>query len=433
MAARFRPAKRPWLRLALAVAVLGLPSGRAGAQYLEPLPPRFPTDRDIPVANREPAGYEVPGLQIGAFTLSPSLGASAFYSDNVFAQEVGAQDDVAVRLAPTLRLRSDGPIDRVGLTLAAQVDRFANLTTENTERYDADATGLFEVDTGTLIRARLRWQRLQEPRSSQNAFVQTLEPLRYDLLTAGLGVSREWNRLRLSVEAGVVKTDYSAAQTQEGIPVDTRSRDNVTIIGRTRLEYVQSLSLSYFIQATVNKRDFAAPSAVRPKRDSKGYELLAGISFDLSAVARGEVAVGYPRQNFKSDFYQDSGNLGLNARVLFFPSRLTTVTAEAERRVENSGNPLSGSYLSTTGAMRIDHELLRTLLLTASAEYQTDRFKDIDRKDDRYVLGLRAEYRLSPHWTIHGSASHQKTTSSGLDRYRDYSENRALFGISVRG
>lgn len=421
----------PLLRFTAVVAA-SLVCTPAAAQYLDPMP-RVPLDRDIPVANREPPGYEAPGIPLGGFTLHPQVRGMAVYSDNVFASETGAEDDIAFRIAPSLRLSSGWSRHSLQLRLASEIDRYASLTSENSERYDADAVGLVEAGSDTILRARVRWQKLQEARSSQNSFTQTLEPIRYEMLTGAAGITQDLGRLRLSVEGAGVKTDYANARNLAGGLIDTRARDNTTLSVRARAEYQQSPSVGYFVQGTFNDRDFEAASAFRPKRDSKGYELLAGISFELSALARGEVGVGWLKQSFDDPFYRDSSNLGLNGRVLLFPSRLTTVTVEADRRVENSGNPASGAYLSTEAEVRIDHELLRTLIIGASAAYQKDQFNDIDRDDKRWALGLRAEYRLTRNLALEATASHLDVSSAGIDRYRSYNENRVLLGLSIRG
>ncbi len=416
--------------LLLFATVFGI-SGAAHAQYLEPMP-NVTLDRDIPVANREPPGYEATGIPLGGFTLYPQLRGTVMWSDNVLASETASQSDVMFRAAPSLRLSSGWSRHRFQLRLASEIDRFADLSSENSERYDADATGLVEAGSNTIFRARARWQRLQEARSSQNSFTQTLEPIRYEALTGAVGFTQTLGRARFSVEGAAVKTDYANARNIIGDPIDTRPRDNTTLSLRARAEYQQSPAIGYFVQGTFNDRDFKAASAFSPKRNSQGYEVLAGVSFELSALARGEIGVGWLKQSFDDPFYQDSSNLGLNGRVLLFPTQLTTVTVKADRRVENSGNPGSGAYLSTEAEVRIDHELLRTLILGASAAWQKDRFNDIDRGDKRWALGVRAEYRVNRTVSLEANVSHLDVSSSGLDRYRSYNENRALLGVTIR-
>lgn len=411
---------------------LAMPVGAASAQYLDPPPPRFPRDRNIAVIDRKVPGYEPSGINIGAFTLHPSVKANAIYSDNIFAQESGRQDNMALRVAPAIRLSSNAPINRFALNLAGQFDRFASLTSENADRFDADATGVYELNHDTVVRARMRWQRLEEARSSQNAFVQTREPLRYDLTTAAIGISHDFNRVRLITEAAMIKTNYFNGSLADGTPVDTRSRDNDMISLRGRAEYAQSPGLSYFVQTVFNWRAFDAASTFQPERDSSGYEILAGVNFEPSALMRGEIGIGYLAQNFKSAFYGDTGNFGINAQLMLFPTQLTTISIEADRRVIDSGMPRSGAFLSTSAGLRIDHELLRTLILSATVDYKNDRFNDIDRRDNRYDLGLRGEYRLSPGLALNVNAARLHVSSDGLDRYRSYADDRLSVGVTLR-
>ena len=415
-------------RIASAMCLF-LPASPALAQYLDPLPARFPRDRNADIAV---PGYEAPGVPMGPFTMTPSVSASALYSDNIYAQETDPKDDLAVRIAPSIKLQSIWPVDKLSINLSGQLDRFADLKTENADRFDADVSGLLELSSETILRTRLRWQRLQEARSSQNAFAQTLEPIRYEMTSSAIGLSRDFNRIRLSGEATAIKTNYFNGRLADGSVLDTRGRDSTSLTLRGKIEYAQMPGLSYFVQGTYNDRDFRKSLAQTPERDSTGYEILAGVSFEPSALMRGDIGIGYLAQNFKDPFYHDYGNLGVRGRLEYYPTRLTTITLEADRRVEDSGTPLSGAYLSTAFALMVQHALLRTLILTAKADYQTDRFKDIDRNDDRYALGLNTEYRANRWLAFNASASHLKATSNGLNAYRDFSENRLMAGISIR-
>ena len=416
------------VRMASAMCLLA-PATPALAQYLDPLPPRFPRDRNV---DKPVPGYESPGINLGPFTMTPTLATSALYADNIYAQETDEKSDIAVRVAPSIKLQSIWPVNKLTVNLVGQFDRFADLKTENADRFDADVNGLLELGSSTLIRSRLRWQRLQEPRSSQNAFVQTLEPIRYEMTSTAIGVSHDLNRVRVSGEAAAIKTNYFNGRLQDGSVLDTRGRDSNTITLRGKIEYAQMPGLSYFVQGTYNHRDFSQSLAATPERDSTGYEVLAGVSFEPSALMRGDIGVGYLAQNFKDPFYHDYGSLGVRGRLEYYPTRLTTITLEADRRVEDSGTPLSGAFLATTLGLKAEHALRRTLILTASMEYQADRFNDVDRKDDRYALGLRAEYRANRWLAFDLSATHLNVASNGVDRYRDFSENRLLAGVSIR-
>lgn len=419
-------------RSVVLAGMLVAPVTQAGAQYLVPLPPQENSNRAIAVGDRRVPGYEAEGIRTSGLIVSPTLKAAAIYSDNVLAVEDGARSDVALRLSPGVRVRPDWPIHSLSFSLQGQFDRYARLQSENFDGFDADLQGTYSPRRDSNVRARLRWQRLQEPRSSQNAFAQTRRPLRYDQMTAAIGITQDFNRLRVSGELAAVKTNYFDGLLLDGSPASTAGRDNVTLSARARIEFVQSPSLGYFVQATVNRRNFRAATVLRPERDSEGYELLAGVRLEPSALLRGEIGVGYLAQDYESAFYRDNGGLGVNAKVLLFPTQLTTVTASAEREVIDSGNPLSSAFLSTAIGLKVDHELLRTLVISAGFDYRWDRFNDIDRRDRRYGPKLAAEYLVNRRITLNATASRLRVESDGSERYRDLSENRLMLGVGFR-
>ena len=122
----------------------------------------------------------------------------------------------------------------------------------------------------------------------------------------------------------------------------------------------------------------------------------------------------------------------IRSEVTFFPTQLTNVTVNAERRVNDTGIPNSGGYSSLAGGVRVDHELLRPLLLSASARYQRDSFNGVDRSDDRIELDLSASYRVNANLSARASASRLDLTSRGTGAYKSFETNRFLVGIGLR-
>ncbi|MBL7599222.1 outer membrane beta-barrel protein, partial [Escherichia coli] len=81
-------------------------------------------------------------------------------------------------------------------------------------------------------------------------------------------------------------------------------------------------------------------------RDSSGYEALVGVNFEVGAVARGELAVGYISQEYDSAAFSNIDGFGARAQVQWFPTELTTFTVTGSRTIEDSGIVGSGGYLS---------------------------------------------------------------------------------------
>jgi hypothetical protein len=108
---------------------------------------------------------------------------------------------------------------------------------------------------------------------------------------------------------------------------------------------------------------------------------------------------------------------GLDAggRLVYNVTRLTTATFTGLRTVIPS-NPTIGttgtSYLATTVAGKVDHELLRDLLFTASAGYENDAYLGISRTDNILNFGTGLKYLLNRNLYLGGSYGYQHRSST---------------------
>jgi uncharacterized protein (PEP-CTERM system associated) len=108
------------------------------------------------------------------------------------------------------------------------------------------------------------------------------------------------------------------------------------------------------------------------------------------------------------------------------------VTLTAKRAANDAGTPQSSGYISTGGQVSIDHELLRSLILTASVAYDADNFNGIDRKDRRWSARALADYQMNRNFALRLSYDYLNLGSRGVDRYKAYKDNRVLIGVTAR-
>lgn len=418
--------------LPLAATMLG-PVAIDGARA-QVFPPPQPSvdERYTAVRDRPHPELEAQGLPLGAFTAYPSLGVAGIYDDNVLATESDTKSDGLIRISPEVRIQSNWPVNSLNVRLGAQAERYFDLTSENGTDLDAGADGKIGISRDTELRFVGRWQRERESRRSQDIFVQTEKPVRFSTTSFGVALTHAVSRIKLAGEASVQRFDYEDARLEDGTPIDQDFRDSNLVRLRGRVTYAQSPALSWFGQLTYDRREYRTSRIGSPRRDSYGYEILGGVVFEPAVLARGEIGIGYLTRNYRSPVFGDFSGLAMNAKVELFPSQLTTVTIKATREANDAGIPQSSGYVTTGGEVSIDHELLRSLILTAAASYEADRFNGIDRKDKRWGARFVADYRMNRNISLRLSYDHLNLDSNGVDRFKSYTDNRMLFGITTR-
>ena len=413
--------------------LLALTAGAATAQVLPPDDSLVRFGRFTAVRERQIPGYEVPGIPVGSFTLSPSVNASAEYSDNLFATENDKVGDFFARIEPAVALQSNCTQRSLSLSASGRLDRYSDETSEDVSTINATAYGVQQFGDSTRLRIIGRYVNDRESREAQTAFALTDRPVHFQTVSGGLGLSQRFAQFQLSGDAEYSRNNFDDARLRNGALLDEDFRDQDSYRLRLRAEIAQSPSLAYFAEVTrVGTSYDLRDSSTGNSRGATTYQFLGGARFELPFGARGEIGVGYVDAAFRGVQYRNFSGLALSSKVLLFPSELTTVTLAAERSVNDAGTLDSTGYIVTSGSIQVDHELLRNLILGGYFQYERDSFNGADRKDRRVSATASAEYRLNRALWLRASYDFIDLASHGTEAFRSFSRNRASIGIRYR-
>lgn len=385
----------------------------------------FARDRAVAVRDRPRPEYEALGLPAGVFMAYPRIQVDLERNDNIFAVATRADSDWVVKVRPEVSLESGWSRHALSAYARATLSRYADFDGENTDDYGFGTAGRVDITRASNIVAGADYASLSEPRTSSNAPASTQEPIAYDLTSAYLAGSQVRGRTKLSARGDVRQFDYEDGRTLAGVVVNQDDRDRTVSSLTARGDYAVSPATAVFAQVTGNTRDYEDTGTLaQPARDSDGYELLVGANFEVGAVARGELAVGYISQSFDAARYDKIDGFGARAQMEWFPTQLTTITATGSRTIEDAGITNAAGYLSTSTGIQIDHELMRNVLLNGSLTWSSDEYEGIDRTDDRLQASVGATYLLNRTVGISLAASRFEQSSDGLNGGVDFSVNR---------
>jgi hypothetical protein len=396
----------------------------------------FARDRDVSVRERPRPDYEAAGIPLGAFMMYPRIEGDVEYDDNIFALTNHKVGDTIYQAKPDVVVQSTWSRNFLRFDLGATVNQYAQHTAESTTDWTASAHGGLDFAGKSQVTADAETDSLTEPRTSSNEAVAGLltpKPVRYFDNLADVGWTKEFNRLKLSVRGDVSDFHY---QNQPGFEEDLRDRTITS--GTGRLDYALSPATAMFFEATLNNRDFRlTPPPGQLKQDSSGYEALAGVNFELTHLMRGEVGVGYLNQSYKAAGLKDISGLGYRAKLEWFPTQLTTVSAYASRSVQDSGvvaaGGLTGGYLYTDTGVQVDHELLRNLILSGAVSYTNSDYKEVSRTDDRWLWTASATYLMTRRVGVNFGVSslHQNSFGSAAPILlgNKFTDNKVKIGI----
>ena len=354
----------------------------------------FTRDRQNPVAERMLPAFSAQGVSVGDFDVFPGLSIGGLYTSNIFADNTRRRSDVAVVVRPELTVRTSAGPYQLAAYGRGDVRRYAGHGSENTEEALGGLQGSVAVGALSSITAGASYGSLVEPRYAADSPSNAAKPLEYTALDGFAAATIEGAATRLIVRGDVSRLRFGDTPSLTGGDLFTRDRDRTRYQGLVRLERALSPAVSIYGAATANRIDYR----ITDTRDSKGYGLYLGSNFEVTALLRGDVRVGYIRQIFDLRGVRNISGLGALGTLVFSPNRLWTFTAHGESSVQDSGVPGTNGLLHRGGSVRADNELRRYLIVSLEGGYFEDTYRGLPRRDKLPYADVSATYLSRNHW-----------------------------------
>jgi hypothetical protein len=449
------------------------------AVALPPSASAFDPDKSASVTARPRPAFDARGVQLGSFKLFPSIGLGVGYHDNVFNTNnttVGAQEDFLFEVTPKLELNSDW--GRHALNLAAQSKSYFYQDFSDEDRTDWKVSGDARVDIigGTNFVVDAMYEEVTEPRGSDPiAAGDFFDQTEYSHWGVGGTLNHTGGRFRATLGARYDERDFddvakfqsnadpTTSQCPDGTtapaarPIGTvvcnnDDRDVAIVSAVAKVGYSFSPSYAVFLRGKYNDRDF---NSVNPwifpgnggaalevddlniNRDSQGWGVDLGIDFELTRLLVGEVFIGYAEQDYDNHPRQPARTLADTDAVTFgvdlewYASMLTTVSFEAKRTIEDTTDVLTNAsgFISDRYGVRVDHELMRNVLVFGKVGFGQDDYQQSIRQDDFLTAGAGATFMINNNLDL--TASYEYLSRDSNINAFEYDNN--IFRLTLTG
>lgn len=363
------------------------------------------------------------GIRAGGFRVLPRLEAGGTYDSNVFATDTATKDDFITVIRPELDVRSDWNNHALNFRASGDLARYSQYKTQDFNDFATSLNGRVDVLTDVQVGGEAFFRREHEGAGDADLIGTFTQPVVYYVSGGEAYYAHRFGRFRARLTGGSSYYNYENATDASGLSVSQDYRDRWDSRGALRLGYGVADGYEAFIQGALVKSHYNHTPAGAPSRDSDGYELVAGAAFDLTGLLTGEVYAGYMERSYDSSIYKDFSGFTMGGRLDWSVTQLTTVTGQVSRQVRDTlvfeGGRVASSYTRTLVALGVDHELLRSLLLNARAQYRTDDYNGISRTDDVYTLGAGATYQVNRYLSLTGGYTYEERSSDAINDYKD--------------
>lgn len=403
---------------------LGVAPGSLWAQHYD-----SPGLGAMPVASH-PQDYKPLGIRAGAFMLHPGVSLAAQYTDNAFYANDNLQSDTIYHVRPYITAQSTWSRHSFNVSLAADIARYADFSDRDFEDYFFNIGGRVDVKNRSAFSYSLNYMNLHEGLNNRTS-EQGVQPTRYDVYGGRLGYDHTFNRVSVGAFYARGRYDYDDVLGTDGEIIDNQDRDRDTDSFGVRLGYQfvvdKQLFLSYTGYSSSYDQRFDRNGY---DRSGSGYTVNAGINFSMSGRLNGDVYASYYNRDFDDPALPGTSGwlLGGGASLQWNVTELTTLFGSISSGVEDTTDANSTSYVYQSYALRLDHELTRSVQLNAFVAYSVSDYQAIDEtaenprsEDDTLRAGAGLNWFINRHMYLNASYSWEELDSSVTND--DYSVN----------
>jgi len=384
-------------------------------------------ERGETVMSRARPDYDPIGLRLGGFLLYPELAVQESYDRNIFATPTNERSDFITAIEPSLNLKSNWNNHALNFKADAQILKYADHSSEDQDNYSFGTDGRLDIQRDSRVYGGASYAVRHESRYSPND-LGGREPTKYDVFSANLSPEKDFNRLSVRLDGNLDRFTYSNNATGAGAVIAEDQRDRTEYqIGIKPTYELAPLRQIYGLIA-YNWRDYDSNLVFGFNRDCTGYTLAVGARCDIPGILFADVYLGYREQNFEDSRLASASGPAGGAKLTWNVTRLTTVTGLVTREVQETILTGSSSYFATKAEARVDHELLRNLILNGSIGYENDAFEGINRTDDFVVLGAGAKYLINRNFALSGGYTFRTRSSDAAGS--DFDEHITFLRLS---
>lgn len=415
-------------------------AGQAGAQTMSSpipvLPSDYPTER-ITVSDRFRPEYQSAGVRLGGFTVRPEVSGGVGYIDNVFGSAVDKASDFYAAINPSITLEQGGGAESrasINLGASASLRRFKDEKQANESAFQGVAGITLPFMGGNnYIAAGAGFRRSYERQESGSFPTAARSPIKYDDLTGYLRMSYGGSRIRAIVSADVTKDSFSDARLNNGTRVSQAFRDRTVLRGTGRLESSITGALAAYAEGRFSNINYDENfiTTTLPNRDGDQAEGYLGLRVDAGKL-RGIVSAGYTRRTFSAPLYRDFGGIAVDTQLTYFASGLTTFTLNGYRNINENGDPAAPAMFGTGARLRVDHELLRYIILTGNVGYDAYSYRGSNRDDKVATIGGGVRYLANRHFEVNGEVNYVKRTSRGTGFAPEFNRFQVLVNLVAK-
>lgn len=402
----------------------------------EPLPD-YEMSR-IPVGERPHPEFDPIGYRMGQTFFYPKITSGILYNSNVFASHDNPQADFLALISPELTVQygklptqyraSPSPF-AAEFNAGADIYRFRNLTGENRVDAHGRLKTHWEIAHDLQLDSTAEVARRHEERGDSSSPQNAASPVPYLDIRGETTLTKTFGRFGVALDGAVRKLTYDSVEAFDGTPLDQSARNGTIASTYIKPFYEFSPGYRIFIRAAANTRNYAGTGDLN--RDSRGYDVRAGLDFIVTPLISGSVEAGYLSQAYSNPLINSVNGPSFKAEATWLATPLLTIKGSAERSIAETVTPGFDARIDTKFEAQADYELLRNVNLFAKAKFSHEEFRGmLERTDNVKKLSAGVNYLMNRHLSV-GTRYDYIDRKSTLPIYT-FDQHQVMFNVTAQ-
>lgn len=381
------------------------------------------TEQLYSVLDRPRPQWDARGIHVGSFTLYPSVTTGVMHDSNIYATGTHPDADTIFTIDPGLWIKSNWSQNSFDAYVKGDIQQYAKFTSENNNNVYTGAETTLNIRRGLTAYGAVAYSSSHEQRGTGESFYDYGKLIRINAVKGQLSLTKQFNRLSLSTGLAIEDDNYSNT-TLNGQVVNESYRDGTNATYSTRMGYDISPMTSVFVQYAWNDQSYHDQIY-----NSSGNRVVTGLSFGGTELFQGEIYGGYLNQNYDDRQFQDMSTYTYGGKLLWLVTDMTNVTLIGSREPGISSYDQGTSRMYSNIGLRVDHELLRNVVVSGSVGYEWDDFGNTGRVDKYTRAGASVSYYLNRSMALALNYKYLNFNTNGVGIQ---SYNRQQIGASLK-
>jgi hypothetical protein len=380
---------------------------------------------------RRPLADAPEGIPLGDFVLHGRAEFDIEYDDNIFRTDTNRISDGIVRFRPGFTVQSQWDEHALDFYAQGEWGKYFQNSSEDYFAFAVGTRGRYDIDEENQINGLVEYTRSVLPRGSPGVGI-TPGAVTASVVRVATDYTHSGEPFYIRIGP---RYEYRFYDGSGGTPAD--NHHFVELGGRVGYRINEEVSI--FVDPSYQFVKYVSvPDSTGFNRNSQGFDIRVGVTYDVTTEVGAEFAIGYFRR-----WYEDSRLLpddGLSVRLAVYWNPTEQLSFEIEGRRTLTENRLSagagvgpiasGNAVETAVTARVGYLPLDNLLFDLGLIYARYDYSGINRLDDYYGVDVGARYFFSPHFYI--GPRYYFTRRNSTDPTQNFYDNRIMLTLGAR-